>query len=87
MGRTPRKRETPGVIFIRLPADEYNLAVEEIVVNRHSTFQEHVRNLLLSPTNNKRMVTLLETILREVPVKEGLETKIKNLLLDLKGLR
>lgn len=87
MGRTPKKRDTPGVIFIRLPAEEYNEAVEEIIVKRRSSFQDHVRNTLLAPTSNKRTIILLETILREVELKEGLENKITGLLRDLKGLR
>lgn len=87
MGRSPRKRNTPGVIFIRLPADEYNTAMDEIIVNRRSTFQDHVRNCLLAPTNSKRMIILLETIIREVDLNEGLATKITNLLKDLKGIR
>lgn len=87
MGRTPKKRDTPGVIFIRLPAEEYNAAIEEIIVTRRSSFQDHVRNTLLAPTNTKRMIILLETIQRELALEGTIKTKVNNLLRDLKGIR
>lgn len=87
MGRTPTKRTTEGAILIRLTAEEYNLAFDEIITKRHSTFQKHVRNALLAPTNNKMMINILETILSEAKMSVSLTEKVKKFLKELKGTR
>ncbi len=87
MGRAPTKRDKEGAILIRLTAEEYNAAYDEIITKRHSSFQKHVRDTLLSPTNNRTMINILEAILKEVTLPEVLLTRATKILKDLKGTR
>jgi hypothetical protein len=87
MGRTPTKRSTEGAILIRLTAEEYNLAYDEIITKRHSSFQKHVRNALLAPNNNRMMINILETVLAEAKMSTSLTETVKKFLKELKGTR
>lgn len=87
MGRTPTKRDAEGAVLVRLTAEEYNQAYDEIITRRHSTFQEYLRNALLAPSNTRKMITMLENILKEVKLTETLSDRIKSFLKELKGIR